>query len=211
MTFRLRTIDTTADGREIVRDRDVDRPVLTIGRSAENDIHLPDLAVDPSHARITQQNARLTVEALGTLGFGVDGVSSQTATIAPARGAELRFGSYNLTVSKDADGTPLITITRAASMDSGEAADEKQRFSLAAAMPGKRALSWALGAVILAVFLAFPVLSNLHHQADPAAAVHGDKAWTAGPLSLAHHQLEGKCEACHVKPFEPVRDAACLS
>jgi predicted CXXCH cytochrome family protein len=211
MTFRLRTIDTTADGRQIVRDRDVDRPELTIGRAAGNDIHLPDLAVDPAHARITRRDGRLAVEALGTLGFGVDGVASRTATIDPAGGAELRFGGYDLTVSQDTDGTPLITIARAASMDAGEATDQKQRFSLAAAMPGKRLLSWVLGAVILAVFLAFPVLSNLRHQADPAAPVHGDKAWSAGPLSLAHHQLEGECVACHVKPFEPVRDAACLS
>jgi predicted CXXCH cytochrome family protein len=212
MAFRLRTIDITADGRQIVRDRDVAKEALTIGRAAENDIHLPDLAIDPLHAQMMlRPGGRIEVEALSTLGFGVDGVSSRSASIDPTRGAELRFGTYNLTVSRDGDGTPLITITQVASMDAGEAVDEKHRFSLASILPGKRALSWALAAAILAVFLAFPVASNLIHQANPSAGVHGDKTWTAGPLSLAHHQLEGKCEACHVKPFEPVRDAACLS
>lgn len=211
MTFRLRTIDTTADGRRIVRDRDVAGPVLTIGRAAENDIHLPDLAVDPAHARMELRSGKIAVEAIGTLGFGVDGVTSRAATVDPAGGAELRFGSYNLTVSDDSDGTPLITIAQVDSRDPAEEADEKQRFSLGATLPGKRALSWMLGILILAVFLAFPILSQQHHQADPRAAVHGDKAWTVGPLSLAHHALEQKCEACHVKPFEPVRDAACLS
>jgi len=34
MTFRLRTIDVTADGRQIVRDRDLAASRLTIGRAA---------------------------------------------------------------------------------------------------------------------------------------------------------------------------------
>lgn len=211
MTFRLRTIDTTADGRQIVRDRDLAASTLTIGRVSENDIHLPDLAVDPRHAQMTLSGGRIAVEALGTLGFGVDGVASTSANIDPARGAELRFGSYNLAVSCDADGTPLITIAQVASQDQGKATDEKHRFSLAAAMPGKRAAAWVLGLLVLALFLIFPVASNLHHQADASAAVHGDKAWSAGPLSLAHHALEDKCEACHVKPFEAVRDTACVA
>jgi predicted CXXCH cytochrome family protein len=213
MTFRLRTIDSTADGRQIVRDRDIAKPAITIGRASENDVHLPDLAIDPSHARMeTRPDGTIAVTALGTLGFGVDGVAAAAASVDPGRGAELRFGSYNLTVSRDDDGTPLITVAQVASQDPGAAADEKQRFSLASALPGKRALSWLLGLVILGVFLAFPVLSQQHHQANPATTtVHGDKAWTVGPLSLAHHALEGRCEACHVKPFEAVRDTACLS
>ncbi len=211
MTFRLRTIDTTADGRRIVRDRDVASTTLTIGRAAENDIHLPDLAIDPHHAVMELAGGQIAVRSVGTLGFGVDGVSSQSARIAPDRGAELRFGGYNLTVSRDTDGTPLLTIAAVASQDAGAATDEKQRFSLAAAMPGKRTMSWIIGLVILAVFLAFPVVSNLRHQADPKLAVHGDKVWSAGALSLAHHSLEGNCTACHVKPFEPVKDATCVS
>lgn len=211
MTFRLRTIDTTADGRQIVRDRDLAAETLSIGRAAENDIHLPDLAIDPVHATMTLAGDRITVAAQGSLGFGCDGVSSQSASIDPVRGAELRFGSYNVTVSRDADGAVLLTIAQAASQDAGEATDEKQRFSLAATMPGKRALSWAVGLLILVGFLAVPIVSNLFHQANPKAAVHGDKAWSAGALSLAHHSLEGECTACHVKPFEPVQDKTCLS
>ncbi|MBV1690163.1 cytochrome c3 family protein [Novosphingobium sp. G106] len=209
--FRLRTIDTTADGRQIVRDRDVAATTLSVGRSAENDIHLPDLAVDPEHATLELQGTRVVATAKGTLGFGVDGVVSQSASIDPSRGAELRFGSYNLTISRDADGTPLITIAQVASQDAGEATDEKHRFSLATAIPGKRTAAWVLGLLVLVAFLAFPVVSNLWHQANPAAKVHGDKSWSAGPLSLAHHSLEGSCESCHVKPFEAVRDTACVS
>lgn len=212
MTFRLRTIDMTADGREIVRDRDVAQGTLTVGRSAENDIHLPDLAVDPNHARMDlDPGGRIKVAALGSLGFGVDGVAQTATSIDPARGAELRFGSFNITISRDADGTPLLTISQLASQDPGEAGDEKQRFSLAAALPSKRGVSWVLGLLVLALFLAFPTVSNYYHQADPRQPVHGDKAWSTGALSLAHHSLEGNCTACHAKPFEAVRDTTCIS
>ncbi len=46
MAFRLRTIEHTADGREVVRDRDIAGATLTIGRNAENAIALADLAVE---------------------------------------------------------------------------------------------------------------------------------------------------------------------
>src|SRR3546814_3972732 len=32
---------------------------------------------------------------------------------------------------------------------------------------------------------------------------------SAGPLSQAHHALEGRCETCHQKAFVSVRDSAC--
>src|SRR5690606_30964390 len=57
----------------------------------------------------------------------------------------------------------------------------------------------------------FPIFSQLTRGDDPEATVRGDAAWSAGKLSLAHHTLEQKCEACHVKPFEPVQDKACLT
>jgi hypothetical protein len=63
MTFRLRTIDVMADGRTIVRDRDIAAERLTIGRAATNDIHLPDLAIDPEHAAMELRGGRLAVEA----------------------------------------------------------------------------------------------------------------------------------------------------
>lgn len=212
MSFRLRTIEFTADGRRIVRDRDVDKPALTIGRAAENDIHLADLAVDPAHARLEAKvGGRIFAEALGTLGFDFDGVPAMRAEFDAAKGAELRFGTYNLTVSRDADGTPLVTIAQVESQDGSEAMDEKKSFSLAAVMPGKRAMSWCLALLIFAVFLAFPIASNVLYDPSGEGTVRGDGSWNTGKLSLAHHALEQKCEACHVKPFQPVQDKACLT
>jgi len=38
-----------------------------------------------------------------------------------------------------------------------------------------------------------------------------DAAWSAGALSLKHHDLEDNCESCHVAAFESVQDETCIS
>lgn len=208
MSFRLRTIDRTADGREIVRDRDVAKPAITVGRGAVNDVHLPDLAVEPAHARVVAaSDGALRVEALGTRDFYADGKSVQSATIPPGSSAELRFGSYRITIAPDADGAVLLTI--AADAAKGGPLDEKRAFSLASVMPGKRPLAWAFALLILAAFLAWPIASNLTRA--PKQPVQGDASWNPGQLSLAHHSLTDKCESCHVRPFEAVRNETCSS
>lgn len=210
MAFRLRTIDFTADGRKIVRDRDVDKPEITVGRSAECDIHLTDLAVEPNHATIAAKgDGRLAIEATGTLGFGVDGKVVHAADVNPGTGSELRFATYRIAVSLDGDGTPLFTIEQVEA--EGEDTELKAGFSLAGLLPGKRITSWVLGVLIVAFFLALPITSNVLRGGDPKAKVVGDSSWSTGKLSLAHHSLEDNCTACHVKPFEAVRDSTCIA
>src|SRR3546814_3836515 len=58
MSFLVRQISLTADGREIVRAAMIAKPQLSLGRAAESDIHLPDLALEPDHARIEQVSER---------------------------------------------------------------------------------------------------------------------------------------------------------
>ncbi|MCB2060142.1 MAG: cytochrome c3 family protein [Novosphingobium sp.] len=212
MTFKLREIGLTATGREIVRDSTVDKKVLTVGRAAENDIHLPDLAVEPRHATITAAGGdRIEVAATGSLGFGVDGSTVTEAAINAASGAELRFGSYRVTVSRDEDGAVLLSIRQVEEAGGAGDLDEKRGFSLLSVLPGKRAVSWVLAALIVGIFLAVPIISNLTRGDGPDDTVIGDSSWSTGELSLVHHSLEEKCEACHVKPFVSVRDKTCLS
>ncbi|HVR92181.1 MAG TPA: cytochrome c3 family protein [Novosphingobium sp.] len=206
MTFRLRTIDQTADGREIVREKDLGQPALTVGRAAENDVHLPDLAVEAQHARIADSgDGRVRVEAVGTLGFTLDGRATTSALIDSRSGAELRFGSYRISVARAEDGAVLLTIQPAGA--AAEPLDEKRAFSLARSLPGKRAMAWLLGLAILGLFLAWPIASNLTRA--PKQSVRGDASWNPGPLSLAHHALTDNCESCHVRAFEAVRSETC--
>lgn len=216
MAFLIRTIDLTADGREIVRDREIAQSSLSIGRAAENDIHLADLAVEQRHARIEQTGGgKLRVEAVGTLGFQLDGRTVKAGQINPRDGAELSFGSYRLSIAQDAGGPPTITISQAES--AAHSSDELAGFSLASTLPGKRAMAWLALAAILAAFLALPIYSHLTRPAAPDGtgqrdgAVLMDASWSAGALSQAHHSLENNCEACHAEPFQAVQDETCLT
>jgi len=216
MPFRLRTIVHAADGREIVRDRDLPADAIGIGRSADNAVHLPDLAVEPFHARVVRQaDGGLRIESAGTLGFGIDGRTVHQADVDPEAGAELRFGGYRLMLSIDEDDIPLIIIRQAEEDDA--ASPDKADFTIAGLMPGKRVLSWGLALAVLIAFLAVPVIGNLLRQPGPVSSVAapdrvpGDAGWSPGRLSLAHHGLENNCTACHVRPFEAVRDEACLT
>ena len=142
MTFRIRTIDQTAAGREIVREREIAQDSLTIGRAAENDIHLPDLAIEQRHVRVSETaSGQLRVEALGTLGFTIDGRSATSATVVPREGAELELGSYRLEFSAE-DGANAITIRR------GQAQEGRRSEALSGFTLGERAAGKARDGVV---------------------------------------------------------------
>jgi hypothetical protein len=215
--FLIRTIDFTATGREIVRDRVVEQSALTVGRAAECDIHLPDLAVEQQHMRIdTRSDGTLGLAALGTLGFGLDGRVVTEGTIDPRTGGEIALGAARLAVAREADGRTIITIRQVVA-DEGKG-DALRGFSLASKLPSKRAMSWVFAGAIALLLLMVPVASHLLRtpaKPDPTGRTPGavllDSAWTSGELSLKHHDLEDNCESCHVAAFESVQDETCIS
>ncbi len=211
MAFKLRTVEQTATGREIIRDRDIAASTISVGRAAENDIHLPDLAVEAKHATLSQrEEGGISVTATGTLGFTLDGSETTDALIDSRGGGELGFGTYRITVSEE-DGAVLLTVRQLenAASRSGDL-EQKLGFSLAGVLPGKRVMSWALAGVILLLFLGLPMVSHmLWDPEDKNSTVIGDSSWSTGDLSLVHHKLEDKCETCHVRGFESVRDDTC--
>ncbi|MDF0543139.1 cytochrome c3 family protein [Sphingobium sp. H39-3-25] len=219
MTFIIRQISFTADGREIVRPRTVEKAQIAVGRDAASDIHLADLAVLPDHARITRLNDRyLGVKATGTLGFTVDGRSTDKAEIDLAQGAELRLGGHRITVSRGEDGEAVLSVLRVdAVSEASQDKEEARVFSLRGLLPGKRMSAWGMALAILIGFLAVPVISYATRPVEDMRNIYavkgdtvkGDAAWSSGPLSKAHHALEGKCETCHQKAFVSVRDSAC--
>lgn len=215
MAFRIRTVDLTAGGREIVRERELARDELVVGRAAESDIHLPDLAVEQQHVRVSESGGRLRLEAIGSLGFTLDGRPAMQAGIDPGEGAELVLGSYRLEFAREADGAVAVTIRKRAEREGGER-EALRGFSLAGVLPGKRAMAWSALAAIALAFLAVPIWSHLTRAQVPPdydrpGAVLMDASWRTGALSSVHHGLEDNCEACHTEPFVAVRDETCLT
>ena len=214
MPFLIRTIDLTATGREIVRERELNQPELSIGRAAENDIHLPDLAVEQRHVRVSAAlGGKLRLQSIGTLGFTVDGRSTDDVTIDPAEGAELVLGSYRLQFTAEA-GAVAVTIRQVVESEGGKEA--LGGFSLAHVLPGKRPVAWLGLLAILIAFLAIPIWTHFNRAVaepdfDKPGSVMMDASWRTGALSSAHHGLEDNCEACHTQPFVAVRDATCLA
>jgi hypothetical protein len=209
MTFRIRQIDQTSAGREIVRERAVDKPHLSIGRAAENDIHLGDLALDPHHAEITLSGeGRIAIKALGTLGFTLDGASRHAAEIICREGCELRFGGHRVTVSEE-QNVPVLTVSKLA--DAQDHVDDARAFSIASVLPGRRRTGWIAALLILGLFLVLPIATHMLRGPSPGGKVIGDSSWSPGKLSRGHHRLESRCEACHVQGFVAVRDETCRS
>ena len=214
MTFIVRQISTTSDGRQIVRPTTHNVSQLLIGRDAACEVHLTDLAVEMRHAMLSvADTGKVRVESLGSLGFDADGRSVDSIDIDPRAGSELRFGSHRLTVSFD-DGAVIVSVERVGVLsDSFDEKDVNSLFKLQGLLPGRRPSAWAFVGLVLALFLIWPIWTYATYSGvkkrDPG--FHADKMWESGALSLAHRSLENNCQACHVNKFEAVTDKTCLT
>ena len=221
MSFIVRQISRTADGREIIRPRTFDQPQLSVGRDPSCDIHLPDLAVTLHHALVRETRpGHIEVSASAGLPFDVDGRSTEQAEIDTARGGHIRIGGHLLTVSRgegDEAGATIIAVERVAAIsDASDAKDEQKVFSLAAVAPGKRIMAWTLALLVLLLCLVWPIWSFYSNDqadagVDRAKAFHADEMWSSGKLSLVHAKLENNCKACHLQPGVAVTDDSCTA
>jgi hypothetical protein len=214
VTFAIRTITRSVAGEDIVhRPQIIEAQEVVVGRGADCDVRLADLAVSLRHARIRETGqGRVLVESLGSEPFEVGAKFTNRADLNLADKPVLVFGSHVLTLSvSDEDGSVLVDVTRReAAPETAAEKNEDKIFSLAGAHSrfGKRPVAWTLAALALVAFLAWPIASYL---ANANRHIHADQPWSSGPLSKAHAFLGRNCNACHVKAFVSVRDEACLS
>ncbi|MEK6638669.1 MAG: cytochrome c3 family protein, partial [Pseudomonadota bacterium] len=212
MTFTIRQISRTSDGREIVRASNVDAPSIKIGRDAASDIHLADLAVELHHATITLlADGQVRVTSETDRDFALNGRSISSADLDAAKGAELVFGSHRLTLSKDG-GVIIIGVERfEAVSDSAGEKEEIGLFTLNGLLAGRRMQAWSFIATVLALFLAWPIYTYATTAGlkNRTAGFHADETWNSGPLSKAHAKLANDCQACHTEKFVAVTDNSC--
>ena len=214
MTFVVRQISRTADGREIVRTSTHDSAAIIVGRDASAEIHLADLAVEMRHASIENAAGSIVqINALGGLGFTEGGRQTQSATIDAKVGAELRFGSHRLTIGQDGPAIAISVERVEALSDSSAEKEEAALFTLKGLLPGRRISAWAFIALVLAAFLVWPIYAYFSYDGvkQRPAGYHGDMAWSSGSLSSAHKGLSDNCQACHTKAYVAVTDKACVT
>ena len=214
MTFIVRQISRTADGREIVRTATYDTKSIAIGRDAASEIHLADLAVELHHAHLTmRKDGGVDIESRCGLEFEIDGRGTLKVAVDPAVGSELRFGAHRIRVSRE-DGSVILAVERVEALsDASEAKEEIGLFTLKGLLPGRRLASWSFIGAVLLLFLAWPIFTyaTSHAGEKRSPGFHADQMWSSGSLSVAHKSLGNNCQACHINKFEAVRDTACLA
>jgi predicted CXXCH cytochrome family protein len=215
VAFVLRLVSTSAEGREIVRAARVEGDRLTLGRGPESDVRLTDLAVALRHATVERTEGQLLIRAEPGLTVELNGRSASAGTIDLAGGGDLRIASHLLRfLPRAAESDDVaVTVERVAESGAKIGRDSERLFSLAPVLPGKRPLAWLLALLVLAVCVAWPIGTYYDRQqrSERFARFQADELWSSGHLSRVHANLQHDCSACHVRPFESVRDAACAA
>ena len=215
MAYILRTVSHSAEGREIVRTRRVEADSLSVGRDPASDVHLTDLAVALRHATIERQAGRLAVRVEEGLTVELNGCKLGAGFIELATGGDIVIASHALRFMPTPAGSDEIAVA-VERITEGEVKLDKsaeRKFTLAPVMPSKRIAAWLLALIVLAAGLAWPIKAYYDRQqrAETYAKFHADEIWSSGSLSAGHAALKDDCTACHVKPFEAVRDDSCKS
>jgi hypothetical protein len=178
---------------------------VRIGRGTDQDVQLSDLRVALTHAELRRERGAWLVEASTPNGIWVNGVRVAGAVVDD--GDEIDCGRFRLQLQTPPPDIDLLLEIReratAAETRSGQRRSLKLRLEDLGI--SRRRLGWELGLLALLVGLALPL--NVYFSEKGG---HALRMWSPGKFSSAHHALSQDCQACHVRPFEPVPNAACL-
>ncbi len=200
-------------GATEIRERRYEGEALTLGRATDQILQIKDRRVALEHARISWRGGQPVITALGPARVIVNDSPVQETRLAP--GDRVQLGANLLTIVEAAAGVDLALTFE---LDPGTRAQEQQGpqapLRIGDSLLGMRSWSWLLFLLVLALVLAIPASGLVDagwRDRLRATVLPSDQAWTAGPLASVHHVVAGQCEACHEKPFQRVRDEACLT
>ena len=195
------------------KDKLYDGESVTLGRATDQVVQLKDRRVALAHAQIILRNGHPVLISRVPGGVLVNGTLQREARLRagdvvtlganvlrilpPPAGCELAF-SFEL----DPDARPQSV------------ALDLPRLRLAELGFGKRRWSWALFLGVFLLALAIPsagLRSPQIQESLRASLLPDDHWWSPGPLSRVHEVLGTRCDACHQKLFQRVRNDACLT
>jgi predicted CXXCH cytochrome family protein len=203
----------------LVRDRDGEHSTsthlsgsrLTIGSAADQRLQLPIPGVDRRHAVLsTRRNGMLRLTVRSARGVLVNGVKVREAVVSP--GDRLEIGAAVIIVLRQR-GAQLAALhiqepEAPAALTPGRGEDATGGFSMSF-------WSWSLVVAVTVLCLLVPwsglVLPVWGKVLRSTPLLPSDALWNPGPLHTAHLSIGSNCNACHRKPFEPVRDTACAT
>ena len=210
-----------SSGGDAHRDVVVSAALARVGRGADSEVYLPDPRVPLRAATVSVEPGGVFIEAAGPLDVRINGAPASRAQL--KIGDKLTVGPYDLEVVEPPEGRDfMVTVELVRPLgDQLEQLRERSRTRLDSTWLSKRRTSWGLFLVLALLFLAAPVAWSLMapagggmtriDQRHAGLALPPDKPWDSGELSSAHKFFGNECKSCHEKPFQQVRDQACLT
>lgn len=195
------------------KDKLYDGEAVTLGRATDQVVQCKDRRVALAHARILLRGGQAVVVSHVPGGVLVNGTVQREARL--RAGDTVMLGANVLRILEPPAGCDLaFSFELDAEARSDDAAPNLLRLRLTDLGFAKRRWSWALFLGVLLVALAIPT-AGVRSPAVQATLRGGflpdDHFWSPGPLSRVHEALSSQCEACHERPFQRVRNEACLT
>ncbi len=219
MRFILRNIIRKSRGGAAVKEQIVDAEILLAGRGNDCGVHLPDPRVLLHHAEFTLRKGELYVAPASGADLRVN--DNITQMIRLAKGDVVKIGPYDLIVEvNNQQGEVVLSVELVLPLDNdmtriaAQSNIQTGHFSI-------RALSWGLALFVAVTFFTVPWVMSVFP--DPGPQLNSQKTplylttstptafWSSGDISTAHRFFGEACKTCHVTPFIPVTDGACLS
>jgi predicted CXXCH cytochrome family protein len=184
---------------------------LTIGSGPNQHLQLTAAGVDERHAVLTAGSlGGLRVTAVSGKGIGINGRREIRARLKV--GDVVQVGAARLTVRPSRSRRAVILEVNEPPNDNHE--PDHERADVKAPGPRMSPWSWALSLGFAALFLLLPlsglVMPGIQDPLRATPLLPSDALWSPGPLHTAHQSIGTRCDACHVKAFEAVRDRECL-
>ncbi|MCB0353341.1 MAG: FHA domain-containing protein [Bdellovibrionales bacterium] len=189
-----------AKGQKETAHSDFDQDAVVLGRGGSSDVIYESSLVSLEHLRISGDGHKLLLEDLDSLsGVRVNG--KQTRRQELRVGDRITFGEIELVIRKVGETFELYEERRQKEKEDSDVRVKRlvQQLDPKRNLPSMTLLSIFLAALVLIGFFGYPL------------SIPGKPSWNSGPLSNAHKMIEADCSLCHVEPFEPVQDKACLT
>jgi len=185
---------------------------LTIGSAPDQQLQVPHQDVDPRHATLrVSANGRVLLTALGPKGIMVNGRRHTRVHLDPED--TLKLGETTVKVQRGrGEYACIVRIEDPFSTDDSQPAavasmrSQSTRYTISF-------WSWTLTIGVAAIFLLVPIGTflgpSMRKILRSTPLVPSDALWSSGPLHAAHRFIGNDCTACHVNPFQPVRNSEC--